>query len=277
MNILDLRLIDNERVSSLQLLEIINKLRSEEYELKEKLDVLTEAEIKRGKFVKLEHRKLMNVIKDEFFDILGGMENKIHTPKECEYINEQNNQTYKYFQLTLSQAKQILIRESKYVRNKVIEYINKLEEEVYRLRYSNDSKKDFEWFKVRENGKLVRRTITDRIQTLIPYARQQGSKNYDKLYMTYSMLVNKLLGLKKGDRERVDINTLNYISQLEDVMQGVMYNEMEKGTHYKEIYQLCKKQGQQLVDIWSIGNFKVKYLTEEELELEKKGGNLIEK
>ena len=277
MNILDLRLIDNERVSSLQLLEIINKLRSEEYELKEKLDVLTEAEIKRGKFVKLEHRKLMNVIKDEFFDILGSMENKIHTPKECEYINEQNNQTYKYFQLTLSQAKQILIRESKYVRNKVIEYINKLEEEVYKLRYSNDSKKDFEWFKVRENGKLVRRTITDRIQTLIPYARQQGSKNYDKLYMTYSMLVNKLLNLEKGDREKVDINTLNYISQLEDVMQGVMYSEMEKGTHYKEIYQLCKKQGQQLVDIWSIGNFKVKYLTEEELELEKKGGNLIEK
>lgn len=277
MNILDLRLIDNERVSSLQLLEIINKLRSEEYELKENLDVLTEVEIKRGKFVKLEHRKLMNIIKDEFFDILGGTENKIHTPKECEYINEQNNQTYKYFQLTLSQAKQILIRESKYVRNKVIEYINKLEEEVYKLRYSNDSKKDFEWFKIRENGKLVRRTITDRIQTLIPYARQQGSKNYDKLYMTYSMLVNKLLGLKKGDREKVDINTLNYISQLEDVMQGVMYSEMEKGTHYKEIYQLCKKQGQQLVDIWSIGNFKVRYLTEEELELEKKGGNLIEK
>lgn len=276
MNILDLRLIDNERVSSLQLLEIINKLRSEEYELKEKLDLLTEVEIKRGKFVKLEHRKLMNIIKDEFFDILGGTENKIHTPKEYEYINEQNNQTYKYFQLTLSQAKQILLRESKYVRNKIIEYINKLEEEVYKLRYSNDSKKDFEWFKIRKDGKLVRRTITDRIQTLIPYARQQGSKNYDKLYMTYSMLINKLLGLKKGDRERVDINTLNYISQLEDVMQGVMYSEMEKGTYYKEIYQLCKKQGQQLVDIWSIGNFKVKYLTEEELELEKKGGNLIE-
>lgn len=270
MDILDLRLIDNERISSLQLLKLINELRSEEYELKEKLDVLTEVEIKRGKFVKLEHRKLMNIIKDEFFDILGGTENKIHTPKECEYINEQNNQTYKYFQLTLSQAKQILIRESKYVRNKVIEYINKLEEEVYRLRYSNDSKKDFEWFKVRENGKLVRRTITDRIQILIPYARQQGSKNYDKLYMTYSRLVNKLLGLKTGDRERVDINTLNYISQLEDVMQGVMYNEMEKGTHYKEIYQLCKKQGQQLVDIWNIGNFKVKYLTEEELLLEKR-------
>ena len=67
MNILDLRLIDNERVSSLQLLEIINKLRSEEYELKEELGLLTESEIKRDKFVKLEHRKLMNIIKDEFF------------------------------------------------------------------------------------------------------------------------------------------------------------------------------------------------------------------
>lgn len=197
--------------------------------------------------------------------------------KTIPYINEQNNQTYYFYELDLEQARRVLTRESKFVRRRVIKYIHKLEEEIYKLRNANNSKKDFEWFKVRENGKLVRRTITDRIQTLIPYARQQGSKNYDKLYMTYSMLVNKLLSLKKGDREKVDINTLNYISQLEDVMQGVMYSEMEKGTHYKEIYQLCKKQGQQLVDIWSIGNFKVRYLTEEELELEKKDGNLIEK
>ena len=276
MNILDLRLIDNKRVSSLQLLEIINKLRSEEYELKEKLRVLTKAEIKKGKFTELKHRSLLDNIRDEFnIDIYGiyeGMQKIIHTP----YIHSQNNQRYYFYELTTSQAKQILTRESKFVRSKLFEYIDKLEEEIYKLRNANNSRKDFEWFKVRENGKLVRRTITDRIQTLIPYARQQGSKNYDKLYMTYSMLVNKLLDLKKGDREKVDINTLNYISQLEDVMQGVMYSEMEKGTHYKEIYQLCKKQGQQLVDIWSIGNFKVRYLTEEELELEKKGGNLIE-
>ena len=270
MDLLAIRLIDNERVSSLQLLKLINELRNEEYELKEKLGVLTKAEIKKGKFTELKHRNLLESIRDEFdideFGFCEGMQKILHTS----YIHPQNNQRYYFYELTTSQAKQILIKESKFVRNKVIEYIDKLEEEIYRLRYSNDSKKDFEWFKIRENGKLVRRTITDRIQILIPYARQQGSKNYDKLYMTYSMLVNKLLGLKKGDREKVDLNTLNYISQLEDVIQGVMYNEMEKGTHYKEIYQLCKKQGQQLVDIWSIGNFKVKYLTDEELLLEKK-------
>lgn len=275
MNILDLRLIDNERVSSLQLLKLINNLRSEEYELKEELGTLTDTEIKRGKYVEITHDRFIKVIKDEFEEDI--IEEGVSFLKTTPYINEQNNQTYYFYELNLEQARRVLIRESKFVRRRVIKYIHKLEEEIYKLRNANNSRKDFEWFKVRENGKLVRRTITDRIQTLIPYARQQGSKNYDKLYMTYSILVNKLLNLEKGDREKVDINTLNYITQLEDVMQGVMYNEMEKGTHYKEIYQLCKKQGQQLVDIWSIGNFKVKYLTEEELELEKKGGNLIEK
>ena len=274
MNILDLRLIDNERVSSLQLLKLINKLRSEEYELKEELGTLTEIELKRGKYVKITHDRFIKAIKDEFEEDIK--EEGVSFLKTIPYINEQNNQTYYFYELDLEQARRVLTRESKFVRRRVIKYIHKLEEEIYKLRNANNSKKDFEWFKVRENGKLVRRTITDRIQILIPYARQQGSKNYDKLYMTYSILVNKLLGLKKGDREKVDINTLNYISQLEDVMQGVMYSEMEKGTHYKEIYQLCKKQGQQLVDIWSIGNFKVRYLTEEELELERKGGNLIE-
>ena len=277
MNILDLRLIDNERVSSLQLLKLINELRNEEYELRELNGTLTQAQINRGKSVELRHSDFMLIIEDELLDDLGGMRKISYTLKKSYYINEQNNQTYPYYELSLEEARLVLLRESKFVRFKVLEYIKELEKEIYKLRNANNSKKDFEWFKVRENGKLVRRTITDRIQILIPYARQQGSKNYDKLYMTYSILVNKLLGLKKGDRERVDINTLNYISQLEDVMQGVMYSEMEKGTHYKEIYQLCKKQGQQLVDIWSIGNFKVKYLTEEELELERKGGNLIEK
>lgn len=277
MNILDLRLIDNERVSSLQLLKLINELRSKEYELRELNGTLNEVQKKRGKSVELRHSDFMLIIEDELLDDLGGMRKISYTLKKSYYINEQNNQTYSYYELSLEEARLVLLRESKFVRFKVLEYIKELEEEIYKLKNANNSKKDFEWFKVRENGKLVRRTITDRIQTLIPYARQQGSKNYDKLYMTYSMLVNKLLGLKKGDRKRVDINTLNYISQLEDVMQGVMYSEMEKGTHYKEIYQLCKKQGQQLVDIWSIGNFKVKYLTDEELELEKKGGNLIEK
>lgn len=268
MNILDLRLIDNERVSSLQLLKLINKLRNEEYELKEELGTLTDTEIKRGKYVEITHDRFIKVIKDEFEEDI--IEEGVSFLKTTPYINEQNNQTYYFYELNLEQARRVLVRESKFVRRRVIKYIHKLEEEIYKLRNANNSKKDFEWFKVRKDGKLVRRTITDRIQTLIPYARQQGSKNYDKLYMTYSMLVNRLLGLKSGDRERVDINTLNYISQLEDVMQGIMYNEMEKGTHYKEIYQLCKKQGQQLVDIWSLGNFKVKYLTEEELLLEKR-------
>lgn len=268
MDILDLRLIDNERISSLQLLKLINKLRNEEYELKEELGTLTDTEIKRGKYVEITHDRFIKIIRDEFEEDI--IEEGVSFLKTTPYINEQNNQTYYFYELNLEQARRVLIRESKFVRRRVINYIHKLEEEIYKLRNANNSKKDFEWFKIRENGKLVRRTITDRIQILIPYARQQGSKNYDKLYMTYSMLVNKLLGLKKGDREKVDLNTLNYISQLEDVIQGVMYNEMEKGTHYKEIYQLCKKQGQQLVDIWSIGNFKVKYLTDEELLLEKK-------
>lgn len=66
MNILDLRLIDNERVSSLQLLKLINNLRSEEYELKEELGTLTDTEIKRGKYVEITHDRFIKVIKDEF-------------------------------------------------------------------------------------------------------------------------------------------------------------------------------------------------------------------
>lgn len=55
----------------------------------------------------------------------------------------------------------------------------------------------------------------------------------------------------------------------------MLYRELcivrwKKELTIKRFISYVKKQGQQLVDIWSLGNFKVKYLTEEELLLEKK-------
>ena len=70
----------------------------------------------------LAHNDLLKVIRDEFEDEIG-MGIISHTP----YIHPQNGQTYPMFELTLSQAKQVLVRESKTVRKAVIAYIEKLE------------------------------------------------------------------------------------------------------------------------------------------------------
>lgn len=152
------------------------------------------------------------------------------------------------FLLTLNQAKQVLLRESKYVRRAIISYIEVLEQAII-------DKAKSEWLLTRQQGKLVRREETDAIQVLIEYAKKQGSQHSDKLYMTYSKLVNSLVGIKANSRDKADFGILMVIRQLEDIFTRVITSSMENEIHYKEIYQICKKQGTQFVEIVN-GNVK---------------------
>lgn len=115
---------NKEEMTSKELLEQVNFFREKEYEFKAKNGTLTEAEKKRGKFVELEHYDLLKVIRDEFEEEIG-----LGKISESYYINSQNKEQ-PMFILTLKQAKQVLLRESKFVRKAVIEYIEKLEEQV---------------------------------------------------------------------------------------------------------------------------------------------------
>lgn len=101
-----MNLIEKETITSLELVEQINMFRRQE-----------------GNKNELRHDNLLNVIRDEFEEEIGLL--KI---QETHYIHPQNKQEYPMFILTFNQAKQVLVRESKLVRKKVIEYIEKLEQ-----------------------------------------------------------------------------------------------------------------------------------------------------
>jgi hypothetical protein len=240
----DLRL--KNQITSLELLDQINLFRKEEYKEKLKNNTLTEAQKKRGKAVKLEHYDLLDIIRDEFSEEL--QEGKISVLFYKTKIGNGATKENPYFILTLSQAKQVLLRESKYVRRAIIHYIEVLEQAIL-------DKAKSEWLLTRQQGKLVRREETDAIQILIEYAKKQGSQHSDKLYMTYSKLVNSLVGIKANSRDKVDFGILMVIRQLEDMFTRVITSSMENEIHYKEIYQICKKQGTQFIEIVN-GNVK---------------------
>ena len=102
-----MQLLQNKTtISSLELVEQINLFRKED-----------------GK-VDLGHNDLLKVIRDEF-------EQEISLGKisQSNYKNDRG-QTYPKFDLTISQAKQVLVRESKLVRKAVIAYLDKLESSI---------------------------------------------------------------------------------------------------------------------------------------------------
>jgi hypothetical protein len=101
-----MQLLQNKNtISSIELVEQINIFRKED-----------------GK-KELRHDTMLTIIRDEFEEEIG-----FQKILETHYIHPQNGQSYPKFELNLSQAKQVLVRESKTVRKAVIAYIEKLEQ-----------------------------------------------------------------------------------------------------------------------------------------------------
>lgn len=213
-------------MTSLELVELINKFRELE-----------------GETAILRHNNFKANILKEF----EGMLIQKHT-----YINSQNKQEYEYFELDFYQVIQLLMKESIKVRQKVIEYIKRLEKENMDLRQALWNKKNSEWLETRKQGKLTRRNETDVIASLILMAKKQGSENADKLYITYSSLVNKLVGIKSKQRDIVSVETLEHIRLLEDLISKVIANGIENDIYYKNIYQNCKKKANELIELLTL-------------------------
>lgn len=97
-----------ETITSLELVEQINYFR-------EKIEGKTE----------LQHKDLLKVIRNEFEEEMG-----MGKISQTLYTHPQNKQQYPMFELTLPQAKQVLVRESRAVRKAVIKYIETLESKL---------------------------------------------------------------------------------------------------------------------------------------------------
>ncbi|MDY2573301.1 MAG: phage regulatory protein [Fusobacterium necrophorum] len=111
-------------------LKVKNEMTS--LELVEQINFFREKE---GSKNKLLHKNLMAVIRDEFQEEINEL--KI---QPVEY-RDKKGEKRPMFILTLSQAKQVLVRESKYVRRAIIQYIEKLEQA---LKKPKQTKLDFQ-------------------------------------------------------------------------------------------------------------------------------------
>lgn len=103
------------------------------------------------------------------------------------------------------------------------------------------------WIETRLVGKLTRKAETDTIQRLAEYAKDQGSKHSEKLYMAYSKLANKMAGIQS--RDEATVMQLNYLSLMENIILHVIDTGILSGKHYKEIYKDCKKRLEMVKDL----------------------------
>ena len=105
----------------------------------------------------------------------------------------------------------------------------------------------------RTSGKLVRREETDAIKHFIGYAKAQGSKSAEMYYVSISSMVNReLFGLKpehspKNFRETLTSAQLDSLKMADRVVAQALYEGMDAGLPYKEIFALAKNRVKSLV------------------------------
>jgi len=227
--------LSKESINSKELLKQINIFREMEYKEKEANNTLTEAQKKRGHYIELQHNDLLKKIRDEFnIQVNEGkkslVENKI-IPTSVEGIFETTYKDEKgelrpMFILTIDQAKQVLLRESKVVRKAVIQYLNLLEKRIRELE--------------RKKGKITRKQETNSIKMLLEYGNIPKEKQH-LYYMTYSKLPFVVLGMKRVERDKLPADDLELIKELESIIQVTILTSIIKKLEVKAIYKECKK------------------------------------
>ena len=239
-----MKLIGNKKtITSLELLKKINELRKKEYEEKAKSGTLTESEIKRGKFIELRHKNLLRTIKDEFSEEINGL--KIEPVKNkigqgnfslSKYLDEKGEKRDMYI-LTLSQAKQVLMRESKYVRKAVIEYIEYLENQVKEL-------EEITRLQARELTKVTRNIETLSLKALLEYGEVK-KENQARYYIAYSNLARSIAGIpRKTKRDDLSQGELGILQQVELIMTAMINECMSENIAFVLMYQEVRDRTQ---------------------------------
>ena len=185
-------------MSSLEVLERINFVRKE-----------------MDSKVELAHSDFLKIIRDEFEEEIG--EGKISL---ANYKDKQGKERPMYI-LTLSQAKQVLVRESKTVRKEVIKYIENLEEMLRQISI-RDRQNEIQWQIEREKGKLVRHILTDTIKMKVA-----ESSNKKFMYPNYTKLIYKVLFNKSFDELKKMYN-IKPKESLRDYISSEELKELEQ-------------------------------------------------
>lgn len=98
----------------------------------------------------------------------------------------------------------------------------------------------------------IRNDETDVLKILTNYAKKQGSKKPEKLYLVYTRLVYKTLNIESGLRGQFNAHQLSIIATIEIMIAQTVIQLIKENIQYKEIYQIIKQKLQSFVGLISV-------------------------
>lgn len=127
----------------------------------------------------------------------------------------------------------------------VVEFKKELVKQFYQMRQILLEKQTVLWQNTRIEAKANRLKETDEIKALVAYAKENGSKNAEKYYITFSNLANKAVGIDSNQRSIATTNQLNNLILIENIINHVIQEGLQQQIYYKEIYKCCRERIEQ--------------------------------
>ena len=94
----------------------------------------------------------------------------------------------------------------------------------------------------RVDGKQVRNLETKAIADLVEYAKAKGSKSAERYYSNITKMTNAMIGIKAGERDKLDARTLGDIAVMEKIVANAVSDGINAEMDYKDIYKLAKSR-----------------------------------
>lgn len=224
-------LIVKDTISSIELVNEINLFRREE-----------------GKKSELKHNDLLKVIRDEFDCEIN--EGKI-SPVE---YKDAKGEMRPMFVLSLSQSKQVLVRESKFVRKAVIAYIDKLEDEVNKRKNEQKPLSMAEMFALQANINLEQERRVKQLESRLDAIEKERKENTAILFSVHTS-TEKIPELSMRDNIRQLVNSY---SSSKNVSQRDVWHSIYSQLYYLyhiSIRNYKKLKGETNLDVAEKNNF----------------------
>lgn len=124
----------------------------------------------------------------------------------------------------------------------VLEFKSELVDQFYKMRELLEKRKTAEWQEARNASRMGWRPLTDVIKQLAELAHEQGSTTDEKFfYMTYAKLMNKMLHIKAGSRDKLEAWQNYELEKFEFMLKCILADKVPTKENYKKIYHSAKQ------------------------------------
>ena len=96
----------------------------------------------------------------------------------------------------------------------------------------------------RTGGKAIRRKLTDTIKEFLEYLKERGELDRAPVawYSAFSNLINKTVGVEKGNRDNLTALQLFRIQDAEDIAAAIIEAGMTAGKGHHDIWVACQEK-----------------------------------